>query len=269
MLNIKYLLFFLSLSSIIGCTDETDLSSTGTPVVSAYLYNGQAIDSLRVTLSLPYNGGGELQYLDNLEIMIVGPETSKTLSPIGDGYYSSDDFVFVGDSEYDLSFNYQGETITAHTFVPSHRAATISDSEIERTKVEVGGGFGGGFGNQDIDNIEVAWSNPEGDYYFVLVEHIDPDVELINERFAARPPRLFRSEPEVTNVHLINGLRDIQYFGRHRVIVYRLNPEYAALYETIGSSSLSIESPPNNIENGLGIFTGISTDTLYFEVIKI
>jgi len=40
------------------------------------------------------------------------------------------------------------------------------------------------------------------------------------------------------------------------------------LYETAGTSSISIASPPSNIENGLGIFTGVSSDTVYLEVIK-
>ena len=269
MKNVKYFSITLFFSVILACTDETYLPSTGTPVVSAYLYNGQMLDSLRVTLSLPYNAEGELESLDGLEIIIVGAETSVTLSSLGEGYYSSDDLVLSGDTEYSLSFNYDGALITAHTYVPGHRSATISENKIERVKIEEGGGFGGGLGGLDIDNLEVTWSNLEGEYYLVQVEHVDSLVELINARFANLPPRLFRSEPEVTDVHLINGLRDIQYFGKHRVIVFRLSPEYAALYETIGSSSLSIESPPNNIENGLGIFTGVSTDTLYFDVVKI
>jgi len=42
----------------------------------------------------------------------------------------------------------------------------------------------------------------------------------------------------------------------HQIIVYRVNPEYAALYQNSGNSTLSLEEPPTNIENGNGIFTG-------------
>jgi len=34
------------------------------------------------------------------------------------------------------------------------------------------------------------------------------------------------------------------------------------------SNTQNYQEPPTNIENGLGIFTGINTDTLYIEVIQ-
>lgn len=63
--------------------------------------------------------------------------------------------------------------------------------------------------------------------------------------------------------------RNLTQYGRHQVIVFRVNHEYAALYQSTGSSTLSLTQPPTNIQNGLGIFTGVSSDTLYFEVTKI
>ncbi|MEM7368673.1 MAG: hypothetical protein AAF587_08705 [Bacteroidota bacterium] len=76
------------------------------------------------------------------------------------------------------------------------------------------------------------------------------------------------SEPEITNLHTIDTRRGLQQFGTHRVIVFRVNAEYAALYESSGTSPVSLSQPPPNVENGLGIFSGISGDTLFFEVIK-
>ena len=76
------------------------------------------------------------------------------------------------------------------------------------------------------------------------------------------------SEPGIMDFYPINPQRDLQQFGDHRVIVYRVNPEYAALYESASNSSLNISEPPTNINNGLGIFTGISSDTLFFKVIE-
>jgi len=45
-------------------------------------------------------------------------------------------------------------------------------------------------------------------------------------------------------------------------VLYHLNPEYAALYKFSGNTSLNIREPTTNIENALGIFTGINADTL-------
>ncbi|MFT4567954.1 MAG: hypothetical protein ACI9FN_002922, partial [Saprospiraceae bacterium] len=56
--------------------------------------------------------------------------------------------------------------------------------------------------------------------------------------------------------------------GTYEITVYRLNAEYAALYNTIGSSTLSLQEPPSNIENGLGICTAVTAHKLRLEVVK-
>jgi hypothetical protein len=60
----------------------------------------------------------------------------------------------------------------------------------------------------------------------------------------------------------------IQYYGYHDILLLHVQPEYAALYENNGSNSLNLAPPPTNIENGLGIFTGIASDTLRLLVKK-
>jgi len=77
------------------------------------------------------------------------------------------------------------------------------------------------------------------------------------------------SEPQISSFYAIFPRREFSHYGTHQIIVYRVSPEYAALYESSGNSTLSLEEPPTNIENGNGIFTGASSDTLYLEVVKI
>ena len=79
----------------------------------------------------------------------------------------------------------------------------------------------------------------------------------------------FITEPQITDFYAIDARRELPQFGTYQIIVFRVNPEYAALYESSGSSTLSLEQPPSNVVNGLGIFTGVSSDTLYLEVRKI
>jgi len=52
------------------------------------------------------------------------------------------------------------------------------------------------------------------------------------------------------------------------LVLYHLNEEYAMLYATSGNSSTDLTSPSTNISNGFGIFTGMSTDTLFLQVYK-
>ena len=120
------------------------------------------------------------------------------------------------------------------------------------------------------DPVEVSWNNEDGDYYYVLIKNIETDPEYVNENIAQLDGQfLFITEPLITDFYAIRTRQELTQYGTYQIIVFRVNPEYAALYESSGSSTLSLEEPPSNIVNGLGIFTGVSSDTLYLEVNKI
>ena len=265
------------MSILLFCScEETSITSLDreTPVVSSYLYAGQPLDSLRVTLSNSYaQTDTQLVTLDELDITIKEGENTFELNPFGEGYYRQSSLLIETEKSYVLEFEWKGATISATTFVPGKREAQLSTSLIEMEKITNTGGFPGG-GFTQIDPIEVSWDNPEGDYFYVLIENLETNPEYVNDFLADLEEDLgqrFRriTEPSITDFHSINPRREITQYGTHRVIVFRVSPEYAALYQTSGTSSQSLTEPPSNIDNGLGIFTGVSSDTLYFEVKKI
>jgi len=61
---------------------------------------------------------------------------------------------------------------------------------------------------------------------------------------------------------------EFKYYGRHYLILYKINPEYAALYESTGNSSQNLRTPNSNIKNAQGIFTAVNSDTLLLNVKK-
>ena len=274
----NYSLYILTLLALTVCAcqkDDLAFDVSVTPVVSGYLYAGKPIDSLRVVASAKYGGDTLLNTLDDLEIVVSDGISTFNLINLGDGYYTHHSERIEAGRSYSLSFTLEGVTISSETFVPEFKAAVLTDTLLYREQIVSGGGFGGFNPGEVEENIQVTWDNSESNYYFVEIENIESEPEYINTflqdlfqdgELPGRP--LIRSEPQIVDFHVIDNRRDIQQFGRHRVIVYRLNAEYAALYETIGNSSLSIQAAPTNIVNGLGIFTGISTDTLYFTVAK-
>ena len=102
----------------------------------------------------------------------------------------------------------------------------------------------------------------------IVVQNIETDPELIRDTSDDRfPSRVFRNEPSVINEYKINQ-GQLLYFGRHILLLYHLNPDYATLYAADDNSSQNLKNPSTNISNGFGIFTGISADTLYLDVIK-
>ncbi|MCB0631115.1 MAG: DUF4249 family protein [Lewinella sp.] len=249
---------------------------TKTAVVKAYLFAGQQVDSFQVTQSYSYaQQDTNLITLDDLDITITKDQEAFPLFPRGEGIYENPDLVIEPGQVYQMDFDWQGETISAETYIPETREAVISTTEIEMEKVDFSGGFGGGPGIQPetVDPVDISWENPEGDYYYVVIRNIEDDPEEIielpeNVDFGDRRRFFFISEPEIMDVYTIDPRRSLTQFGTHQIIVYRVNPEYAALYETSGNSSLSLVQPPSNIVNGLGIFTGVSSDTVYLEVTK-
>jgi hypothetical protein len=90
----------------------------------------------------------------------------------------------------------------------------------------------------------------------------------INDFGGETPPgRFFRNEPTQSNQYEIQFM-NFQYLGKHRLILYHLNADYSELYKDNGNSSQNLTNPITNIENGLGIFTGLNADTLLLNVIK-
>jgi len=78
---------------------------------------------------------------------------------------------------------------------------------------------------------------------------------------------MFFNEP-LTGINNTLRSQSFQYFGSHNIVLYRVNAEYAALYQSSGTTSQNLSTPPTSITNGLGIFTGINADTLKFTVNK-
>ena len=257
---------FIVINSFSSCKEETisDIE-TETVVVQSYLYASYPVDSFRVTQSISYTStSDEIITLDDLTISLNDGTNTYFLEPMGSGYYKNSDLIISEGKNYFMEFEKNNNTITASTYIPEKREISISTTSISVEKVSVGVMMP----PTQTDPITISWDNPEGDYYYVLVENIESDPEYINDNFATgnRGDRRFLTEPTVSAEHNVDTRRDIQFFGTYQVVVYRVNPEYAALYSTAESTSSSIVEPSSNIENGLGIMTGISTDTIHFEV---
>jgi hypothetical protein len=171
---------------------------------------------------------------------------------------------------YSLSFDYNGKTVSASTIIPTKPAGLKSDiNSVVRTRQVVTTGFGR---NVD-DNIDVnlTWSNPNSDYHFVVADNIEAKLDLVITLPTTSTTsfnnfnRRFRSQP-VQGTETRLRTQQFQYFGRYNIVLLKVNPDYAALYNTEGTTSQNISTPPTTITNGLGIFTGINADTLKFQV---
>lgn len=269
--------------TILSCQKEDNAieNTSEAIVVLAYLYADSPLDSIRITKTIPYTIDADLEVVDDLIITISTDNEDVILESIGDGYYRNLDHIVQQETAYSLNFEFEEKLISSQTYIKSAVEVSLSSTEIELDKVELqtggpGGGPGGGVPGAMTDDevVDITWQNGNNDYYFVVIRNIEEDPEFVNAFFQDleddndRPRRVFRTEPDITDTYSINSRRELQTYGTYEIIVYRLNTEYAALYNTVGSSTLSIAEPPTNIANGLGIFTGVTPHTVYLEVNK-
>jgi len=258
----KIFFLFINAILIVSCNQESiEQAETKTTIVEGYLSAGNPVDSLRVTQSYSYGQmEEEIITLNDLIITLADDNNQFELRSIGNGYYQNTDLIIDAGKFYQLEFERDGEIISAET--------SISRTQVGLKKIEAGVFPTGGI--TIPDPVEVSWNNTNGDYYYVLIKNIETNPEYVNENIAEFEGQLqFITEPLISDFYAIRTQRELLQFGTYQIIVFRVNPEYAALYESSGSSTLSLEEPPSNIVNGLGIFTGVSSDTLYLEVTKI
>ncbi|MFT5143261.1 MAG: hypothetical protein ACI80V_001652 [Rhodothermales bacterium] len=266
---------------LIGCDSAGSSEAEQQLVVEAFLFTGEPVNNVRVTEAIPLSS---LVEGDSLEIPVNdatmrlrrGAEVFQLVSSDGDGnYHYPDGDLVVGVGEtFVLEVERGGESITAQTTVPAFpEDVGLSRSTLEVAVFQPGGGRPGGPpggpGQVQDAATTVNWENPNGDLFFVIVESQltgDPEYilpDFIRDRFAG-----FRqvNEPTNLNVHDVNA-RQLEVFGDHRVVVYRINKEYADLYENREQDSRDLNEPATNIQGGLGVFSAFAGTSVSFTVV--
>lgn len=262
---------FFVVGLLLTACEKTETSGyTDWPIVEAYLSPGDYV-RVKISRQLPFlsDVGFSDDELDNLSILLIHNEIVTSLMSVGNGLYVDSSVVVEASGVYELSFVFNNKSVTAYTFIP----AKPIDFAQSATEIEVGQMGGGASGPPSTppsmpEPIQLTWNNPTGAHYLVVVETMEEEPEAIFEfEDENRPAPRFRKQP-VTSSGLVINSREFQYFGMHRVILFHVLPDYAALYEENNSTSQNLTNPSTSIENGYGIFTGLNSDTLFINVKK-
>jgi len=272
----KIFSFTVILAMGIGLLTSCDKDNTAIPGGIKPIVEGYLIPNKPITIKVKK----EIAYSDdvtNIETFILGLNIKVTggdgetyiLKPFQDTLYKSDDNVRlkVGVT-YSLSFDYNGKTISGSTIIPTKPVGLVSDvKSIVRTRqvITSTGSYARNIdGNQ---TVVLTWQNPNNDYHFVVADNIELKPDLIitlpvsSSTITNNFQRRFRSQPLQGTTATLRS-QQFLYFGKYNLVLLKVNPDYAALYNTSGTTSQNISTPPTTITNGLGIFTGINADTL-------
>lgn len=256
---------FLVLALLVACHTPTSPPYREQLVVRAYLYAGKPVTDIQLTGTVSLTSADTVgPPITNALIRLSKRGMRYTLSanPSRPGYYGyagADLSVAVADT-FDLEVIRGGHTASARAVVPSlPTGLTLSRTRLAIDSTRFGG---------DTGIIVVRWSNPTQDYFFAVVTPLDTSAGKIptpgGGGFVTSGSFIF---PPTQADSTIIAPPQLHYFGRQRVDLYRVPPEYAALYIARQQDSRDLNEPPTNIHNGLGIFSAFAGDSAFFTVI--
>jgi hypothetical protein len=249
----------LSISGILlsGCGESLmdNEMNTATPIVESYLQEGTNSLTVKLYSMEVYLGEDYIlsKPLTDLTVHVNG----KALTETDRGAYSLDlgSDIIRGLQEYRLQFDYQGKAIQSSTIVPQPiERLAIEPSSITRTSSSYY------WNTNDTTEIVLSWDDPEHSYYQIYVE--SPDTSSANPSFGGVFGRRMM-QPFQGDTYTMR-MMEFPYTGNYSISVYRVNKDYAELYERVSASDLA--NPVSFVENALGIFTSMSMASVRFTV---
>lgn len=263
----KMVLWLSSLLIILflfGCTDDSSLiPDSNLVVVQAYLYAGEPIEDIRLTSTLPIDADTAVAPpLNDADVVLIkeGQRFDLIASPGDSGYYHypGNELSAHTDDLFRIEITYNDELISAETLVPeAPDSVLLSDDELNVPTT---------FDPDLMDEgIELTWKNENNALFFVVIDNLENDPQEIDYGMPSRPARRFISQPINRDSYIIRS-RSVTHLGQHRVKLYRINQEYADLYESREQDSRDLNEPLTNIENGLGVFSAFNSDSVFFRV---
>lgn len=272
----KYMILVGFVPLLSACfNSELEFEDQYEPVLEAYLYVGKEVDNVYLSSMISFgsdSSGGEM--ITDARIMLESESDSWALvhdDAIPGRYYLEDIPALIPGETFQLRVEMQEEILSAQTVIPADPPpVTMSASSIYIPKVDNIMDFR----NVEMpDPVEITWDNPEARYCFLNIQNIESyPISIMPDPPADRPfpPGGFSfqmiTEPTNNNFYSID-LRQLEYFGTHRIIFTSVNDEYVFLYNSLNQDARELNEPYSNVENGLGIFTAFNSDTFYLEVV--
>ena len=260
-------------ASLYACSDTTASPEDDARqvVVEAFLFAGEPVDDIRLTRTVPLGEDPAFAATvdDAIVTLIRGSERwlLHRLEEPGTYGYPDDDLQVREGDQFRIEVEAFGRTATGETIVPGPPDGV----QLDKDRLEVPELTPGSFqpGTLQSWQVTVSWENPGSILHFVDVEGLNPEAESIFPDFIREGVGRFRirSAPTEENFHAI-GLRQLEHLGRHRAIVYRVNQEYADLYNNRVQDSRDLNEPPSNIRGGLGVFSAFNSVAREFDLVR-
>ncbi|MDX1905761.1 MAG: DUF4249 family protein [Bacteroidia bacterium] len=257
-----------------GC--ETTVVTTEEPlsaVVAGFLVAGENTLQIRLTSTIPYDTvENPAVYLADAQPVLTIASQSYPLTYTDSGYFELRGVPLTAGDSCQLYFTFGDQVVSAAAKVPPKpEGLTLSTSKVYMYRIEEGSfDIEALQANMEQDPVEISWSQPGDAWFVVSVQNTAAEIDWVSTLRRPGDSTLYTrlSEAEISSSLALQAGFELQQFGRYRVIVYRVNPEYAAMLLDTGGDGFTLEEPVTNIVNGKGLFTCLNSDTAYFEVIE-
>jgi hypothetical protein len=258
------------------CSQEEKISNNY--VVEAYIYSNEPVKNIKVketlsiqstdTIAPPIKDATVILKKLNKEYALQFDEKSSSY------FYPQNDLEVKPNDVFDIVVTSKDRKATASTVVPlPTKALTISSNRMLIPQIQLNL-----YTREQVTalfasaRLDVTWNNADKELHFISVESLDKFDPIFPTNFPPGVITLFRtfrfvSAPNRLDTYQIIGL-SLETYGRYRVKVYRVNKEYANLFDNQTQDSRDLNQPPSNVTNAFGIFSAFASDSVFFEVVR-
>ena len=227
-------------------------------IVEGYISPGKGV-SIKITQEISAGAIYTLMPLDDLKVKIDKNRVPYTLCYMGKGIYANPDMVIKERDTCRLYFGYNGAEVSAFTIVPTRPTGFTCSSQTVKYM---------SWGSRiSPDLLELTWDNPDVEYHMVIIKNVETGAPLVLMNNHTLRDHNIYTAPTLENKVSIPTYENFFRLGKHEVILHKILPECAILFNEPNNNSKNLVSSLTNIKNGHGIFTGVSTsDTLLLTV---
>lgn len=247
-------------------------------VVEAFIYAGEPVDDIRIKSTFSLTSEDDLSVpINDAQVTLIKNGMRYDLIASGtDGFYNypGNDLSVVTNDRFQLEVNANGIQATAETIVPEPtQGLVLSQDSLLVPMLPFSAGMEAIVAAirefLTSSSIDASWQNPDGDLYFMVVENVDTTFNPIFPAQVIDALERFRFVSEPTDQSSLTFLAGtVESFGTYSVQVYRINKEYADLYDNREQDSRDLNEPPSNIVNALGVFSAFNSAEAFFEVAR-
>lgn len=255
------LALFCMLTGLYSCDKNDTVTALNRPVVEAYLVPG-AITKVKIYYQ---------KYLDdtitygspvkNLKVNISDGTNKVLLKEETEGTYlwEAIDFIKTGKT-YSLSFDYDGNTVSAQTTVPEKPVGFKESSKTQYVQT-----FSFNTTPKAFTPVVFSWNNSDQGNYLIVFKNISPYPSSI-ANITNITYEDFETDLGQASVYQTQR-PTFSFTGDYKVLLFHINKEYSDALTSSGTTSLNLTNPYTNVVHGLGIFTAMQADTLDLKVV--